>query len=84
MDVGTVSIETQHDACTPPRKKRIDMFTETAVFLANEATVHKKLAVRLKSRNDVMFNEDMLFDDRNVLVTKKKWMNKVKKHALDM
>ena len=74
----------QHDACTLPRKKRIDMFTETAVFLANEATVHKKLAVRLKSRNDVLFNEDMLCDDRNVLVTKKKWMNKVKKHALDM
>ena len=44
----TISIA-QHDICTFPWKKGIEMFTDTAIIMVGSVTVQEKVAERLKS-----------------------------------
>ena len=67
----------QHAACTLPRKRRIDLFAESTVLVANESLVHDKLTARLQSRRKV-FNADWMHVDRHALLANKKWMSKMK------
>ena len=41
----------EHDACTYPRKKRIDIFASKGVLLADETMMRDKLLMRLESRH---------------------------------
>lgn len=53
----------QHDVCTLPREKRIEMFIDMAVLMVGSVTVQEKVAGRLKSRN-VVFNEQWINEPR--------------------
>ena len=64
-------------------KNRINLYSETALLLGNEEKVHKKLTMRLLSRN-VLFTEELNYTKVHVLITKAKWMNKLKKYVFEM
>ena len=50
-------------------------------MLVNEEKVHKKLTARLLSRNASFSKE---YTTVRVLITKPKWMNKLKKYVFEM
>lgn len=75
--------ENEHEVCTLPRKARINLFAEKIILSANDSSIRDKLSARLQSRKEV-FDEKWMYADRNVLLNNKKWMRKMKKHALDM
>ena len=73
----------QHDVCTLPRKTRIHLYSEVALLSANEAKAHKKLVARLSSRN-VVLSGKLVYANVRTLITKTKWMNKLKKHVFEL
>ena len=73
----------QHDVCRLSRKERIDLLSETALRLVNEEQVHNKLTKRLLSRN-VLFTEELDYTKVHVLITKARWMNKLRKLVFKM
>ena len=73
----------EHDACTYPRKKRIDIFASKGVLLADETMMRDKLLMRLESRH-TLFKPEWVNEDRISLLNIKRWLNSVKRHALDM
>ena len=77
------TIESAHEVCTLPRKKRIDLFAEQILLSADESLVREQLAARFHHRN-VLFDAKSMHVEVVVLLANKKWMNKMKRHALDM
>ena len=82
-DIDKDTDPSQHDVCTMSRKDRINLYSETALVLVNEEKVHKKLTMRLLSRN-VLFTEELNYTKVGVLITKPRWMNKLKKLVFEM
>ena len=82
-DIDKDTNPSQHDVCTMSRKDRIHLYSETALRLVNEEQVHNKLTKRLLSRN-VMFTEELDYTKVHVLITKPRWMNKLKKLVFEM
>ena len=82
-DIDKDTNPSQHDVCTMSRKDRINLYSEAALALVNEEKVHKKLTMRLLSRN-VMFTEELDYTKVDVLITKPRWMNKLKKLVFEM
>ena len=74
------TLENRHNACTLPRKNRIDLFAATIILSANESSVREKLFTRLQSRQET-FDVKWVHVDRNVLLANKTWMRKIKKNT---
>ena len=82
-DIDKDTNPSQHYVCTMSRKDRIHLYSETALLLVNKEKVHKKLIMRLWSRN-ALFTKEINYTKVHVLITKPRWMNKLKKLVFEM
>ena len=73
----------QHDVCMFLRKKRIDLFATRGVLLTDDASVRTEVSTRLESRQ-LSYKPEWLNEDKNNLVLCKKWLQKVKRYAIDI
>ena len=82
-DIDKDTNPSQHDVCTMSRKDRIHLYLETALLLVNKEKVRKNFTMRLLSRK-VLFTEELNYTKLHVLITKPRWMNKLKKNVFEM
>ena len=73
----------QHDVCMFLRKKRIDLFATRGVLLTDDASARSEVSARLESRQ-LSYKTEWLNEDKNNLVLCKKWLQKVKRYAMDI
>ena len=73
----------QHDVCMFLRKKRIDLFATRGVLLTDDTLVRSEVSTRLESRQ-LSYKTEWLNEDKNNLVLCKKWLQKVKRYAMNI
>ena len=73
----------EHEVCTLPRKKRVDLFTIQILNIVDECTVRDKFTARMKSLY-ALFDVQKMYVKKSTLLASEKWMKKVKKLATDM
>ena len=73
----------EHDVCTLPRKKRVDLFTMQILNIVDECAVRDKFTTRMKSLY-AFFDVKKIYVNKSTLLASEKWMKKVKKLATDM